>query len=411
VRQLPRDAFSASVFAGGRSLYNPLTFAIVDVGRRTYGASGRVTHVATIAARQSRFTTGLDFQSQNDSRLNFTNCNASPPLAVPTATCGTVGEEEGTRTLDQREIVSGVGVFVSNETTISSRLRASAGLRADNVTFEVQDHLISPTNPDDSGDRALHALTPYIGLVARVESDRSVYANISSAFETPTATELGNHPDGSAGINQDLKPQKSTTYEIGFKGFAVGGTWLDVATFITKAKDELVPFEIPSSGGRRYFRNAGRTTRRGAELGITSPIGPLSASASYTYSDFRFDKYSTGASVFDGRRIPGIPMHRAQASLTARRRSMFAVAEGEVASRSFADDANTARAPGYGIMNLRAGVESLFGSPFVSLVAGAQNLFNRAYAPSISVNAAAGKFFEPAPGRMIYVALALRSHD
>jgi iron complex outermembrane receptor protein len=90
---------------------------------------------------------------------------------------------------------------------------------------------------------------------------------------------------------------------------------------------------------------------------------------------------------------------------------MFTVAEGELASRSFVDDANTARAPGYGIMNLRAGVESLFGSPYISLVAGGQNLFNRAYAPSISVNAAAGKFFEPAPGRMFYFSLALRSHD
>jgi iron complex outermembrane receptor protein len=248
-------------------------------------------------------------------------------------------------------------------------------------------------------------------LVARVDDDRSLYANISSAFETPTATELGNHPDGTAGINQDLKPQKSTTYEIGFKGFALSSAWLDVATFITKARDELVPFEIPSSGGRRYFRNAGRTTRRGAELGVTSPIGSLSAGASYTYSDFRFDKYATGALVFDGRRIPGIPMHRGQASVTARGRSMFAVAEGEVASWAFVDDANSNRAPGYAVMHLRAGTETLFGSPYISLIAGAQNLFNRSYAPSISVNAAAGKFFEPAPRRTVYVTLTLRSHD
>jgi iron complex outermembrane receptor protein len=279
------------------------------------------------------------------------------------------------------------------------------------VKFEVQDHLIGATNPDDSGDRTLHALTPYFGLVARLDADRSLYANISSAFETPTATELGNHPDGSAGINQDLKPQKSTTYEVGFKGFTVGGGWIDVATFISKVRDELVPFEIPSSGGRRYFRNAGRTTRRGAELGVTSPVGPLSASASYTYSDFRFDKYQTGSSVFDGRRIPGIPMHRGQVSLTANGHSMFAVAEGELASHSFVDDANSARAPGYGLAHLRAGTERLFGTPLISLVVGAQNILNRTYAPSVAVNAAAGKFFEPGSRRSVYVSLTLHSHD
>jgi iron complex outermembrane receptor protein len=405
------NAFTGSVFAGGRSLYNPLTFAVVDVGRRTYGASARLSHLEEISTGYSAFTGGFDFQSQNDARLNFTNCNSSPPLAAPTATCPTLGEEKGTRTLDQRELVSSAGLFISNETAITKRVRASVGLRADKVKFEVQDHLIAANNPNDSGDRTLDALTPYFGVVGRLDDDRSLYANISSAFETPTATELGNHPDGTAGINQDLQPQKSTTYEIGLKGFTWSGGWFDVATFITKARDELVPFEIPSSGGRRYFRNAGKTTRRGAELGITSPLGPLSASASYTYSDFRFDRYATGASVFDGRRIPGIPIHRGQASLTARGRSMFAVAEAEFASRVFVDDANSARAPGYGVMHLRGGTEKLFGSPFISLVVGAQNVLNRAYAPSVSVNAAAGKFFEPAPRRSVFVTLTLHGHD
>ena len=55
-------------------------------------------------------------------------------------------------------------------------------------------------------------------IVSRIAADRSIYANISSAFETPTATELGNQPDGTAGINEQLAPQKSTTYEVGSKG-------------------------------------------------------------------------------------------------------------------------------------------------------------------------------------------------
>lgn len=406
-RQLSHDEFIASAFVGGRTLYNPLTFAVVDVGRRTYGASGRFTHLWPLGERANKITAGFDAQTQNDSRRNFTNCNASPALTAPTATCPVVGSKKGTITLDQRELVSSAGAYANDELVLTSRLRLSGGVRADNVSFEVRDRLISAGNPDDSGRRTLHAVTPYLGLVSRIGESQSVYANVSSAFETPTATELGNHPDGSAGINNELEPQKSTTWEAGLKGAATSALHYDVASFITHVRDELVPFEIPGGAGRRYFRNAGRTTRRGAELGISVQHEPLLVNATYSYSDFRFDRYATGTSTFDGRRIPGIPMNRAQASATVSGRAMYAVVEAEVASGSFVDDANTARAPGYEVMHFRAGTDRLLGTPMLSLVGGVQNLFNRIYSPSLSVNAAAGKFFEPAPRRTVYFGITV----
>jgi iron complex outermembrane receptor protein len=407
-RQLAHDELSASGYVGGRSLYNPLTFAVVDVGRRTYGASGRFAHASPISTLNNKLTVGFDLQGQNDSRRNFTNCNNVPPLSVATATCPVLGAEEGTTTLDQRELVSSAGAYVNDELQLTDALRLSAGVRGDNVAFEVRDRLIGAGNPDDSGKRTLRALTPYAGLVARVGDLQSLYANIASAFETPTATELGNHPDGSAGINQELKPQKSTTYEAGYKGAVSDALRYDVAAFITRARDELVPFEIPASGGRRYFRNAGRTTRRGAELGLSIAKGPLFLGSAYSWSDFRFDRYTVGTTVFDGHRIPGLPMQRAQASATLSHRALFAVVEGEVASSAFVDDANSARAPGYEVMHVRAGTDRLARTPF-SLVAGLQNVFNRHYSASLNVNAAGGKFFEPAPGRTFYMGAKIGS--
>jgi iron complex outermembrane receptor protein len=407
-RLLPHDELFASAYVGGRSLYNPLTFAVVDVGRRTYGASGRYAHVSPVSALNNKLTAGLDLQAQNDSRRNFTNCNNAPALTVVTAACPVIGVEEGTITLDQRELVSSAGAYVNDELRLTDALRLSGGVRGDNVAFEVRDRLIGAGNPDDSGKRTLRALTPYAGLVARIGDMQSAYANIASAFETPTATELGNHPDGSAGINQDLKPQKSTTYEAGYKGAVSDAVRYDIAAFITRARDELVPFEIPASGGRRYFRNAGRTTRRGAELGLSIAKGPLVFGSAYTWSDFRFDRYVVGTSVFDGNRIPGLPMHRAQGSATLSHRELFAVMEGEVASSAFVDDANSARAPGYEVMHLRVGTGRLARTP-LSLVAGLQNVFNRHYSASLSVNAAGGKFFEPASGRTLYMGAKIGS--
>ena len=50
---------------------------------------------------------------------------------------------------------------------LTPALLGSAGVRADAVHFEVQDHLVTATTPDDSGDRTLHAVSPTEGLVWR----------------------------------------------------------------------------------------------------------------------------------------------------------------------------------------------------------------------------------------------------
>jgi iron complex outermembrane receptor protein len=108
---------------------------------------------------------------------------------------------------------------VRDEVQFGERYTLSAGIRADYVKFEVDDNFpVSAGNPDDSGDRTLHAWSPMVGFVAKLSPLHSAYANVSRAFETPTTTELGNQANGSGGFNPDLQPQLSTTYEIGAQG-------------------------------------------------------------------------------------------------------------------------------------------------------------------------------------------------
>src|SRR5581483_3905886 len=103
------------------------------------------------------------------------------------------------------------------------------GVRDDEVQFQVKDHFLS--DGDASGLRTLRALSPMLGAAYRFSVLGSWYANIGSAFETPTTTELGNQPDGSAGLNPDLEPQYSTTYESGVRGVALARWRYDVAIF------------------------------------------------------------------------------------------------------------------------------------------------------------------------------------
>ena len=402
-----RGEIEASAYAGTRSLDNPLTFAIVDVGRVTSGASVRATAPFSLLRAEQRLTIGTEVQLQNDLRRNFTNCNNIPPPTLPTATCPDIGVERGTLTLDQREIVSSIGSYARDELQLGDRYILTASVRADAVRFRVKDRFINATNPDDSGRRLLDAVSPMMGILLRLAPSHSAYANVSSAFETPTATELGNQPSGAAGINRDLKPQKSTTYEVGVKGVAATGLQYNASLFATGVHDELIPYDIPASGGRRYFRNAGRTSRRGAELGAGVAVRSLELGAAYTYTNYRFTDFTVDTAHYAGNRIPGIPRQTLQASAALRAGAATLVTETTLADKMAVNDANSESSPGYAIFNARIVTSAALGRSGAELTLGAQNLFNTRHVSSVSVNAAGGKFYEPGSKRSIYLGLTL----
>jgi iron complex outermembrane receptor protein len=393
----------AQIYGGTRSLYNPLTFAVVGIDRRQGGAGARVTlPVGTM----NRLSVGADAQWLNDARKNWANCNG---LAAATTTCPSLTVEKGALSLDQRELVSSIGPYVRDELDVG-RLRATAGVRADQVRFELQDHYLADGR-DDSGVRTLHAVSPMLGVAARLTPLHSLYANVGSAFETPTTTELGNQADGSAGLNADLKPQYSTTFEVGGKGLAASRLQYDVALFDTEVRDELIPFEVPGGAGRTYYRNAGRTRRQGVEVELGTDVGPVTLTAAYAWSHFRFRDFVNGTAQYAGNTIPGIPEQQLQGAATWKFSHAYVVGEALTKSRVFVNDANAAAAPSFAVFNARLGGTAVFGKPWLSPVVGVQNLFDRHYVGSVAINAsgasiAATKFYEPAPGRTWFVGLS-----
>src|SRR4051812_11804871 len=186
-RAIARAEVEASAYVGTRALDNPLTFGIVDVDRATSGGNLRATLPFSAFGADNRLTLGSELQYQNDWRRNFTNCNDIPQPTPPTGSCPTPGVERGSTTLNQREIISSVGSYVREELGLGARLSLSAGARADAVRFRVKDKLISATNPDDSGERRLEAISPTTGVLFRLSDSHSAYASVSTAFETPTA--------------------------------------------------------------------------------------------------------------------------------------------------------------------------------------------------------------------------------
>lgn len=394
---------SATVFGGERELYNPQPFAIVGFNRFMTGVTSRVQHGGLFRRHLWRLALGADVLAQRDDRRNFANCAGLTGAARPRTTCPTA-DNRGVETVHQLEKVTAGGVFVRGEVT-RSRLGVTATLRGDRTNFTVRDRR---TNLGTIESINMGAITPMLGVTLRARAGMSVFANVASSFETPTTTELANQPNGLGGLNRELNPQRGRTLEAGTKGLLAGRILYDVTLFRIRTTDELIPFEIPNSGGRRYFRNAGETSRTGAEVGVSAALGPVDVGASAALLRYRYEDFRVGTAVLDGNDVPGVSPLTSSLFATARRPWGFLTLETQQAARQVVDDANTTHAPGYVVWNARAGLTggSLRG---VEPVVGVENLFARTYSANVVTNATRGRFFEPGAGRRLYVALAVRT--
>jgi iron complex outermembrane receptor protein len=385
----------AVAFGGTRTLDNPLPFAVVAVDRAFLGGTVHGSWRTQRFAWPLRLGAGIEGQRLADDRRNYENCADLATTAPLTARCP-ARTERGALRLDQDERAATVGAFARVEVEAPGALFASAALRGDQIAFAVRDRFVTATNVDDSGDRTLRALSPMVGLAWRARPVLSTFVNLATAFETPTVTELTNQETGAAGLNAALRPQRTRTLEAGVQGL-VGGHWrVDLAGFHAQVTDELVPFDIPNQPGRRAFRNAGATRRRGAEVGVRGAWSAVELGSAYTYSAFRFLTYAVGTQSYAGQPIPGVPSHAGQGFLTLRQRGLFGTLEWSGATSATADDAGRVRSAGYAVWNVRGGAhEARLRGVVIEPVVAVENLFDRRYAASLVVNATRGRYFEP----------------
>ena len=381
-----------------RSLRNPTTFAYIDLDRVAYGIRASVSRPMPLGRLDHRLTAGIDFQRQRDDRLNFRNNAGRPDSTV--------------RNLDQLERVTEVGPFVQSALQVTPHLSLTTGLRYDWVNFQADDRLITATNPDDSGHRLMRALSGSVGIAVTPSDAVTVYGNVGTSFETPTTTELANRPNGAGGFNPTLEPQRATNYEVGLRGDVAGRLNYSVALFDAELRDELISFPVPAdTTGRVYFQNAGRSRHRGIELGTELEIAAgLNLTTTWTYSDFRYTRYAGGTSVLDGRALPGVPQHWLHFLLKGRpafARGGWAELEETHSSGFLVNDALNVQTAPWWTTNLRLGWDGTVGSARLHPFVGVNNVWNRAYVGSVVINAANGRYYEPAPGRNIYVGFSL----
>lgn len=381
-----------SAHALRRTLENPLPFAVIDLARTAGGVRALYEHAFGAAT----LTGGVDVEAQSDDRREFAN---------------EAGTAVGPARRDQEDRVASIGPFAQARLD-AGRLGATLGARYDAVHFETIDRR---EGIDESGQRTLQAPSVMAGLT--FETPRAtIFANVASAFQTPTTTELLNAPPAPGqpccptGFNAELEPQRLISTEVGVRGALSALVSYEAAAYIMDVHDALVQFQVPEADGRDFFRNAGRTRHRGLELAAGATLLPtLAVSGAYTITDVRFRDDGDPDTRFEGNRVPGITPHRVFAAVTWSPRAARITAELQHNASQPADDANTAENPGYTVVDLRAGTAISVGAVSVAPFVALNNIFDRKYFGSLTVNAAAARFYEPAPGFNMTLGASIRT--
>ncbi len=397
VQDTHKHRIDASVYGLGRALDNPTTFAFIHIARASGGARASYAVQDHLFGLPLTLTAGADAELLRDNRKERNNKAGLP------------GD---TLRKDQLDQVGSLGPFVQGVLSLLPELELTAGVRYDAVAFRTIDHKL--TDGDNSGHRTLGAVSPLAGLMFAATAKLSLYANVGTSFQTPTTTELINAPPApgeaccKGGFNTALGPQHAVSYEAGIKGHPFARVHYEAAVFIAQVKGELVSYRLPPLEDRDFFRNAGRSRHRGVELGMSlDPAQGLHASGAYTYSDFRFvDDGLTGA--LDGKHIPGVAPHHFYGSIGYRAQRFPTIdVDIEHVSRFFASDGNEAfsQNPAYTTADVRLSWNQRVGrwalSPFIAV----NNVTDKRYNGSVVLNATARRYFEPAPGRNIYLGI------
>lgn len=326
---------------------------------------------------------GLDADRQADDRVRFV-----------------VDEQRRVQeqTVDERQTATAAGLFARAGFGLGAASEVTLGLRLDRLRLAVDDRHAGSV--DDSGSRTFTEPSGGLGIT-RQWGEQTLYANATTAFESPTFVELAD-PDGGGGMNPDLEPQRAVNREVGARGPLGDAARWELALYSVRVRNELIPFE---RAGRDFYENAGSTRREGVEAGLDwAPAAGWSLRAALTAADYRFvDFEDREGNDYGGNELPGLARWRGE--LVARRDlgpGGLALAA-RYQGRRFADNANEVRVGPRTVADLRAhwrrGGWRLF--------AAVENVADVDYPANIRVNNDAGYYFEPAPGRALRVGLAI----
>ncbi|MDG2397222.1 MAG: TonB-dependent receptor [Flavobacteriaceae bacterium] len=376
---------SASSFFSNRNFFGKLPFensGIVDLKRNYGGGNFNISLFQENEKYVNTLYFGTELSIQNDHRKRFNNLKG----------------DKGKLILDQIESFDNVAVFLIDHFKYKN-IVINLGLRWDQNILATNRELL---------DIKLNKINPNIALGYQVTEKLNFWTSFSSSFETPTLSELSSNPYSESGLNPNLSSQSAYNYEIGVKR-TTRNSYFEIVAFYIPTTNEITPYEIELYPGRKFYRNAGKTKRKGIEINFNHNFSNLlKLENSFTFSDFKYDEFNYGSKSFKGNFLPGIPKNQLNSALNIKLfKDIFLRAEINFVDHLYTSDANQVKESSFWLGKIKIRKE-ISRSSFVCVpFLGINNIFNTAYSDNIRINAFGGRYFEPAPLRNIYFGLKL----
>jgi iron complex outermembrane receptor protein len=349
-------------------------FQFIEMSRIAAGEDVRLTYSRPVLGFANKLILGSSYQFQFTRENNYAVLNGG----------------RGNLVADEDQDQSHFGVYVQDQFFVSDTVSITGGVRYSRFEFKLEDHFFSDGNQSDQID--FDKFTYQIGSSWTPIPEANLFANFSTAFQTPTLQEVTSGPSGGF---IGLKPENVINYEAGVRGnfilFGMPAAY-EATYFRMEFQDKILPRTV---GFTTIFENAGDTLHEGVSAGLSLDITrSLNAQVSYTYSDFRFT-----AGQFDGRKVPGQTPHQILSALyykffLPRKATLTLGAEHRYSDDYFVNDTNTFTNPNWQTLTLKANYQQgPFGAQLV-----VDNVTDEVYSDAVSINNSLGQFFNPADG-------------
>ena len=387
----PRQRLEVSPYFQFRDIVHPI-FRVIDQISRDVGVEVRYESTVPVGGRDNRFVVGFQPTFGNVDDRQYEN----------------VGGQKGALAKEQRDEAGGLAVYFEDAFSITPRISAIAGARYDRSRRAVEDAFLP--DGDQTDERIYESLLPRVGVIFEVPGlGGQVYANASGIQEPPLLLELNSLTVPGF---VDLAAQKAWQFELGTRGRAGDWRW-QLSAYDMELEDEIVNVNVLPFPGAQFtvpsYRNAAETRHMGLEaaLELSAPVRLLAGDPggeragfrmAYTLSRFEY----VSDPKHEGNEIPGIPTHVLQLEGDYAHPSGWRVSPSIewVPDDLFVDSENAITSDGWLALGMRAEwvLEGFGATAFVE----ARNLTDEVYSPTVTVDDAAGRYFQPADGRSLY---------
>lgn len=311
---------------------------------------------------------GWDMAAQFDSRKRYKNLEGIT----------------GAQTLNQDERFQTIGGYGVLETQLNHwRIRGT--LRSDWYRISIDDFY-----GDSSGNNTIAVVSPSLAIHRQLTAYWDGYLQYSTGYETPALNELSANPSGETGFNPSLKPQQSSSIELGLRhNIATFNSQLTL--FYTETKNEIIPYETAQFPGQTFYANTGRVNRKGIEFESNwsfSSTGNIAVS-------FHYGDYKTVAK----KDLPNVPRKQFSSSLKQHIGRTVLNAQLRYVGSRYANSDNTVEVPRFWTSDMY--VQRSWGMTTWTL--GITNIANTSYFDNIRINAFGRRYFEPAATRLLFL--------